>query len=154
MYNEGVITVDAVVVTRMAAAALNDMCSQLKLGNLAHRFSGEDADEWNVLTLEHVVALKRGRKVAEVFMEGPAYEIIVEDVFQLIRDEHVRDFDPVQYEIYPNRVPDWKGETGPDLVVDWEVPEGLNVAKGPRMPVPKDVRVRPIRVKTTIPRKQ
>lgn len=137
-----------VMLARLAAHALNTMCAQLRLGNLAERFSGEEGDEWVVYDEGRVGALKHGREVAEVEIVGGKLVITVPRVEDLIRGEHLRDFDPLAYDIVPNREQDWLGQEGADLEVEWDVPRDLKLNRGPRMPLPRVVTHRKKRVRS------
>lgn len=134
---------DIVTATRVAAFALNTMTSQMGLGNLAVHFDGESLDEWAIL-LPEVRALKASRSVAfleltEATRSGqPVVEvyIVIPDLYNLVRDKHLSEFDPQQYGLHPNYAKDWKGDKAHDLEVEWTV--GLDeIRQGPPRPLYK-----------------
>jgi len=123
------------VLTRQCAAAMNELCQQLRLGNQAIKFVGDDAAQWDVLSPLEVNVVPDGRKVAQITLVDEELEIVVPDVYELIRPEHVADFDPLVHDIAVNPARDWKGDKQPDLIVRGPVPE---VARGPRVFIPKE----------------
>ena len=126
--------------TRACAYALNTMCQQLGLANLAVGFDGDNLNDWAVLIPE-VRILKNGRSVGSIEVTDslssglPALDlyIVVGDVYNLIRDKHVSEFEPQEYGLVVNTARDWTGAKQPDLVVEWTV--GMDeIRQGPARP--------------------
>ncbi len=136
---------DILTASRVCSYALNTMCNQLGLGNLAHHFDGETLSEWAILFPE-VRALRGGRGVASIELtdsltkETPSFDlyIVVPDVYSLVRDKHVAEFRPEQYGLHINTLKDWLGVKQPDLIVEWTV--GMDeVRQGPARPIGRSV---------------
>lgn len=131
--------------SRICSYALNTMCTQLGLGNLAHHFDGESLSEWAILFPE-VRALRGNRGVASIELsdsltrEVPSFDlyIVVPDVYSLIRDKHVAEFVPEAYGLHINTLKDWLGNKQPDLVVEWTV-QMDEVRQGPARPTGRSV---------------
>lgn len=108
--------------------ALNTMTQQLGLGNLAHHFDGEDTTQWAVLIPE-VRILRNGRSVGSIEVTDslsnglPSLNlyIVIPDVYHLIRDKHISEFEPTQYGLHVNHAKNWLGEKEADIIVEWTV---------------------------------
>jgi hypothetical protein len=136
----------ALIARRRAAHGLNQLVSHLELGTLGRRFYSDEPDQWSVVTVNQVIALKNGRKVAEVYMGRERATITVDDAYLLIRTQHLKEFDPQQYGIQVCTAHDFLGEKiRPDLEATVDVSEvpGLDL---PERPLPKSPRRRKIQV--------
>ena len=94
---------DALKLTRQAAFAINSLCKNAGLGNLAIRWNGDDTGQFIIRDAGDIRAISHGRIVANIAIserEGISYASIhVQDCFSLIRHQHLADFDPAAYGI-------------------------------------------------------
>ena len=142
---------DALGMSRVAAYVLNELFQDM--GNLAYRFNGDDAGLWTVAPPDRVVCHPQGLKCADVLIgwndDGTVCDayVVVQDIYRVVRSEHVGDFVPGEHGYAVNTVADWKDEVEPDLMVtmylqDIEIP-GLNA---PRRMVPQTPTLRRVKV--------
>lgn len=141
--------------TRKAAYVINEIVRELQLGNLGEQFSGDDATQWNVMDEYWVICSKNERHIADIiFYPAPdgseKVEVTIQNAYLLIRPQHIRDFDPRQYGITINNVPDWKGDTAPDLIIHWPLPDHMPISSGPRNYIPPTTSMRRPRVISSI----
>lgn len=137
---------DPLIIARLIAYVLNDVCKELRLGNLAERFHGDQAEDWAVHSPHHVVIIKHGKGIGEATIDSPNVQIVIPDNRMLVRHEHQDAYNPADYGIIENIAEDWKGEKQPDLVIDWEIPPGLVIHRGPRMAIPRTIHRTKVRV--------
>lgn len=121
--------------TRIAAAAMLDLTKHLGLGNLAKRFDGDDIDQWLVVDSSEVRVVDGGRAIAHCYIRKEQVSIVVQDAYQLVRNSHLSEFSPREYGIHINGIPDWKGETQPDLVATVPITQ-MPEYDAPRRPMP------------------
>lgn len=129
--------------SRIMALALNEMCSQLGLGNMAIHVDGENTNHFAVLGDEVRYYDSRGKLVAvaevtdSASTADPSFNLYIEwfDLFDLIRPEHVGEFEPQLYGLHVNRSRNWLGEKMPDIIVETVV-EASRVRTGPARPLP------------------
>jgi hypothetical protein len=135
------------VIRRKAAHTLNALCKELKFGSKAEHFDGEDPANWTVYG-DNLALATRGRvEVARVeILEGTKRHLTINAWSDLIRSEHLSDFDPSHYGLVVNGSADVLfQEKYPDSVgiVDFGEPIGLDM---PPQPVMKQTRQRPPKV--------
>lgn len=103
-----------------AAQALNLLAKEIGLGNMAIRWQGSDPEQWVVKDNTDIRAIHHGRVVANVNLTPTDNAFIaalaVNDCRDIIRDDHVVDFDPSLYGITPNNKYDIFGNKEHDLV--------------------------------------
>lgn len=139
---------NALELTRLCAWYMNEICTELGLANQAIHWSGEDPDSWIVVNDHHVKALDGHHLVAELFFNGPLdAEIVVPDNYRLIRNEHLSEYDPIHYGIKANHIKDFKGDTEPDLVINYTPEEMPYLLQGPRQHLPQRTMKRKPRVR-------
>jgi hypothetical protein len=124
----------ALITRRKAAAAMNALANMVELGSLAVRFDGDADQDWSVHDKNFVVAIKDGQRVATVAFTGDQVTIEVEDVYLLVRHNHLKEFDAYAkgFTICTER--DFKGDkVRPDLCWTFDQPPvmGLNLPKQP-----------------------
>ena len=133
-------------IQRKAAFALNQLCNEMQLGSMALRFNGDDCAAWAVHGEHYAVALNRGRRAAEVIIEGSTVTIVIEDIYRIIRGQHVSKFDPAEFGIRRNASTNIYGDKEPDIVATWELEQEIPGLELRHRPVPKVPRVRPVKV--------
>jgi hypothetical protein len=128
---------DHLKLSRMAAYAMNRFTRELGLANLAIPYNGDDLDQVMVNTNMDIRILDKGRKVADVAIketDPPLITIVVNNCFDLIRQEHQSLFDPREYGIAYKRGRDpitW--DKLDDLVmIDWPLDKDMP-DMGPRV---------------------
>lgn len=141
--------------TRKCAWIMNEITRELMLGNLAERYSGDDPDQWSIMDDYWVICSKNDRYVADLLFTptrggNGQVRAIIHNAFNLVRPQHTSDFYPEQYGIVVKNQPDWKGETEPDLVVDWPLPDQIPISEGPRNHLPPAPRKTHIKVISSI----
>ena len=129
---------DALIASRKAAHAMNQLCKELGLGNLAYHFDGDNPEDWAVHSNIEIIALKYDKRVAEVHLYGNGnVQVVVPDAYMLIRPGRVRDFDPYDYGITIQTAYDFKGDkVEPDIRANWILPDDLPL-DGPRRYTPR-----------------
>ena len=129
--------------SRITATALNEMIGQMGLGNMARKVDGEDVSNFIQLG-EEVRYYQHDKLIATVEVTDkastlePEYNVYIMwyDVYQLIRSEHIAEFEPQLYGLHVNQTRNWLGEKAPDIVAEWNVPAS-SVRTGPARVFPK-----------------
>jgi len=129
----------ALVTARKAAHGLNQLIGELGLGNLGERFLGDNPEDWAVVDEGEVKCLKYGKHVADVYFYGTdrlTIEIVVPDLYMLVRQQHIRDFQPQDYGMAVQTAHDIFGyKIDPDIRAEWELPDDIPL-DGPRRYTP------------------
>jgi len=111
---------------------------QVALGTMGEHFEADQDDDWLVEDNNTVTALKHGYRVAEIaFLSPTMVNIIVPDVHRLVRQTHMREFNPQTAGFNVCTQFDWHGDKlRPDLETTFEIGEvpGLHM---PKRPMPK-----------------
>jgi hypothetical protein len=129
--------------TRLCAVAMNHLVRQvLQLGNQALHFDGDDPDQWVVVDPTSVRAIRGSRLVADLEILADGILIVVPNDEDLIRDEHLGEYNRRQYDIIGPGPADWKGDREPALAMLWEIPENLQLKKGERQHIPSSIHAR------------
>ena len=149
--------ISALEMTRIAAYCLNELLQDMAAK--AIRFNGDDSGMWTVDVPGRVVCHPGGHKAAELEFtwtdDGELTEvyIVVDDIYAVVRSQHVADFVPGDHGFTVDGRSDWKGTAFPDLVVSMhlagvEIP-GLNA---PRRVVPQTPHLRKVKVHSSLRR--
>ena len=131
-------TKSALDLTRLCSWYMNEMCHDLGLANQALHFDGEDAAAWVIVNEKEVRVLDGENLVAVINLTSTKQvEIIVPDNYRLIRSEALADYDPRHHGIPTHRIPDFKGDTEPDLIINCTLDEEPRTLLGPRQFMPR-----------------
>ena len=132
---------------RVAAHCLNQLTKQCHLGTKAINFYGDNREDWDVNSDWLVFALHNGRQVAEIAIIDNSATIVVNSWYDLIRDEHLSEFNPYDHGIEVNPEYEIDGITKrPDFKTegyDFRDTRGLEL---PEMPIPKAPRMKRARI--------
>lgn len=105
---------------------------------MGEKFEGDQDDDWLVSDTTNVTALKHGYRVGEItFLTDNMVNIVIPHVHRLVRQQHMREFDPVEKGFDVCTSFDFRGDKlRPDLETTFEIGEvpGLNM---PKRPMPK-----------------
>lgn len=136
---------------RTAAYVMNAVADELQLGNMGEKYQGDAVQDWLVVDLYTVYCLKNDHRVSELYFDTEGgVEVIVPDVYRMIRSEHLRAFNPDNHQIDVKAKRDFKGDTQPDLIIEWQIPEDAPIYRGERVHIPPTTKQRKIRVKSSL----
>ena len=143
--------ITALDLARKAAYVMNAIADELQLGNLGEKYQGDRPTDWAIHDRYTIMCLKHGRRVAELyFEEDDTVTVYIDDVYLMIRSEHIRSFNPEAFQIEVKDIPDYKGDTPPDLVIEWKIPPNAPIYQGERAYIPTSTHKRQIRVKSSL----
>lgn len=123
--------------TRRSAYAMNMVVKELGFGNQGMHFDGENQSAWAIVNEYEVRSIQGTRHIADIHWTAGQVTIVIPDYHNLIRSEHMADFDYRMYDLDPLPPPDWKGERDPALVINWSMPPDVAILQGPRQYIPE-----------------
>lgn len=109
---------DSVIIARRTAAAVLNMfvMQTLGMGTMAHKFHGDRDEDWAVVDVSEIRALKHGDLVATVTFGGEGATLAIPDPRLLATRKHRSDFNPIDFGFHP-RVMNWRKEMEPYVIV-------------------------------------
>lgn len=112
---------------------LNQFCSHtLGMGTMAEKFHGDYDEEWAVIDVREIKALKHGELVAVVSFGSKGATLSIPEPRRLANLQHRGDFNPAEYG-FKKRQMNWRKEMD-DYVITEAVPDsipGLHTAVRP-----------------------
>jgi hypothetical protein len=128
---------DHLKLARMAAYAMNRFTRELGLANLATHYNGDDPNQVLVANHSDIRILDGNHKTADIAItltDPPLITIVVNNCFDLIRQEHQSLFNPADYGIAHKRTRDSTTRDKHDdlVMLDWPLDNELP-DMGPRV---------------------
>jgi hypothetical protein len=138
---------DPLIMSRQCAVIIHQICDAIGLGSMAERFSGEDPNLWVIVDAIEVRLVSSRRLVATFYLEDTA-EVVIPDATNLIRSQHLSEFDPDEYDILPRPPPDVLGNQAPQLHIESiPIPDPATLLQGPRQYVPTTQHTRKLKTR-------
>ena len=103
-----------------------------------------------MIDMATVHCLKNSHHLATIEFAGNEVDITIPDVYKVIRSQHIKAFDPIEFGIQVQTAEDWLGEKKPDLVINWALPEEIPGMNLPHHPVPRQPRLRTPRIRRAL----
>lgn len=97
------------------------MCRACSLNVLAYHFDGDQVDEWDIYSDWEIFAIRtiagEKRRIAEVYLMQGKATVVVPNWWDLIRPEHVADFEPRDHDLVV--------QSGRDPITGDKIPDGM-----------------------------
>lgn len=112
------------VIRRICAYALNLIWRELGINQQAHKFIGDDDSHWILASPEDVRVIRGSDLVARIALEYDSEtglpntaRVTVQDIYSIVRDGHLDDFEPENHGIQVDTRYYYDGEKYNDLDV-------------------------------------
>lgn len=113
-----------IIARRTAAAVLNQFCAHtLGMGTMAEKFHGDYDEEWAVIDVREIKALKHNELVATVTFGSNGATLSIPEPSRLAQRKHRSEFRPKDFG-FQQRAMNWRKEMEPYLIVE-AVPDSI-----------------------------
>jgi hypothetical protein len=138
-----------IVARRKAAAVLNDLCMHvLGMGTMAEKFHGDRDEDWAVIDISEIKALKHGELVAILELTREHALVSIPEPERLANRAHRYEFNPKDFGFMPRKM-NWRKEMEPYLLTI-SIPENIPGLMAPVQPIRKAAVVGPPRAKRSL----
>jgi len=111
---------------RVAALCLNSLIKETNIGSLAYRFDSEDPEAWMFVDDYFVKAVINNRTAATLqFITANTIHLTVNNIFSIIRPQHIKDFNPPEHGITVNTKRNWRMDKEDDISIEWSIPDEI-----------------------------